>query len=161
MKRASRNDGASVERTPEQRLGVGVAAEAAGELGEHPHRGDVGRVGLEARAEQPLGDRDAAVGERGGGGHQLGIVDRGGDRGAVGGIAPGAVAGGDQAVAARLPLGSWRAPKARLSSRMSREFGRIVELKAGRAAVVSRALAGRPSRQSLPPDSSRDPATVA
>ena len=47
-----------LERAAQQRLGIGVAAEPPGELGEHPHRRDVGRLPLEPRPQQPFGDRE-------------------------------------------------------------------------------------------------------
>ena len=81
--------GRQLERAAQQMLGVGEAPEPRGQLGHHPDRGDVERLGLEPRAEDRLGGRQVVVDQRLAGADQLGIVERGGDRlrlGALGGV---------------------------------------------------------------------------
>ncbi len=87
----------------QQRLGVAVAADAGGELGQHADRRDVGRRGLQVGLDQPLGLAQPLVAQRPRRRHQRRIAHRGADVLRVGRVGAGRVAGQPQLVGQRAP----------------------------------------------------------
>ena len=96
LARAAAKAGRQLERAAQQILGIDEAAEPRRQLGHHPDRGDVGRLRLEARPQDVLGDGQVVVDQGLGGAHQLGIADRGGDRVELGPLGRLVVAGPPQ-----------------------------------------------------------------
>ena len=87
----------------QQRLGVAVAADAGGELGQHADRRDVGRRGLQMGFDQPLGLAQPLVAQRPRRRHQRRIAHRGADVLRVGRVGAGGVSGQPQLVGQRAP----------------------------------------------------------
>ncbi len=95
--------GGELDRPPQQILRIAMAPDAAGELGQHADRADVGRRLLQPRAQQGLGDGKVVAGERVRGLQQGRIGDRRVERGQMRRIATRLVAGEMKLVATRAP----------------------------------------------------------
>ena len=78
--------GTKFDRAGEEGFGIGVAPEPRGKFGKHSHRGNVGWMRIQMRAQQRFGDGEAARCERGGGLAQPGIAYRYPDTSKIGAV---------------------------------------------------------------------------
>src|ERR1700730_18446791 len=80
--------GRELEAARQQTLGVVVAPEARGVLGEHADRGDIGRMLAQMRAQQRFGFGDAVVAQRRRRGHQARVTRGRLEKARSGGLRP-------------------------------------------------------------------------